>query len=396
MFARKEYHVLRTRIAEPRRFIQVVVGPRQVGKSTMVKQVLETINVPFHHATADNVPASNPQWISEMWDVARSNMRYGRHDEYLLVIDEIQKVKGWSEVVKKEWDNDTFNSLNLKVVLLGSSRVLLEKGLSDSLAGRFEEIRMSHWNWPEMKEAFGVSFEEYIYYGGYPGAAAFMCDYDRWSQYIESAIVDATINKDILQNNIILKPALLRQAFELGSAYSGKELSLTKIVGQLQDAGNTTTISEYLRLLSDAGMLVGLQKFSIDTARKRASAPKFQVNNSALRTIYSDMSLDTAIRNPREWGRFYESAIGAHIVANAFTDRYDVYYWRDGNNEVDYIIKKRGRIAAIEVKSNHENSTRGLSNFIERFSPYRAVIVGPEGMPAEDFLSESPLKLLDL
>ena len=162
MFARKEYHVLRTRIAEPRHFIQVVVGPRQVGKSTMVKQVLETINVPFHHATADNVPASNPQWISEMWDVARSNMRYGRHDEYLLVIDEIQKVKGWSEVVKKEWDNDTFNSLNLKVVLLGSSRVLLEKGLSDSLAGRFEEIRMSHWNWPEMKEAFGVSFVDYI------------------------------------------------------------------------------------------------------------------------------------------------------------------------------------------------------------------------------------------
>lgn len=162
MFARKEYHVLRTRIAEPRRFIQVVVGPRQVGKSTMVKQVLETINVPFHQATADNVPASNPQWISEMWDVARSNMRYGRHDEYLLVIDEIQKVKGWSEVVKKEWDNDTFNSLNLKVVLLGSSRVLLEKGLSDSLAGRFEEIRMSHWNWPEMKEAFGVSFVDYI------------------------------------------------------------------------------------------------------------------------------------------------------------------------------------------------------------------------------------------
>jgi len=273
--------------------------------------------------------------------------------------------------------------------------VLLEKGLADSLAGRFEEIRMTHWSWPEMKEAFGMSLEEYIYYGGYPGAAELMSDYDRWSQYIESAIVDATINKDILQNNIVLKPALLRQTFELGSAYSGKELSLTKMVGQLQDAGNTTTISEYLKLLSDAGMLTGLQKFSIDTARKRASAPKFQVYNSALRTIYANMPLDVALRDPREWGRFYESAIGAHIVSRAFTDRYDVYYWRDGNDEVDYVIRKRGMVAAIEVKSNHESNTKGLSSFMKQFSPKRAVIVGPEGMSAEIFLSESPLKLLE-
>lgn len=387
MFTRKQFNLLRARVEEPRRFIQVVVGPRQIGKTTMVKQVLESISIPYHHASADNVPATNVSWVSEMWDTARSMMKMGGHKEFLLVIDEIQKVQGWSEVVKKEWDSDAFHNVNLKVVLLGSSRVMLEKGLADSLAGRFEEIRMSHWSLSEMREAFGMSLEQFIYFGGYPGAAPLITDYDRWSQYIESAIVDATINKDILQNNVISKPALLRQTFELGSVYSGQELSLTKMIGQLQDAGNTTTISSYLRLLSDAGMLTALYKFANDAARKRASAPKFQVYNSALRNIYSDMSLDKAVIQPKEWGRYFESAIGAHIVSQAFVDRFDVYYWRDGNEEVDYVLQKKNRVIAIEVKSNHEKYTSGMKKFKERFHPDETLLVGPEGMGVEEFLS---------
>lgn len=393
-FTRKQFNTLKSRIEEKRRFIQVVVGPRQVGKTTMVKQVLEEINIPFHHATADGIPATQQTWISETWDTARAKMKAGEHEEYLLVIDEIQKIQGWSEVVKKEWDNDYFNNVNMKVVLLGSSRVLLEKGLADSLAGRFEQIRMSHWSLAEMKEAFGFSTEQFIYYGGYPGAAPLIDDYDRWSQYIESAIVDATINKDILQNNIITKPALLRQTFELGSAYSSQELSLTKLIGQLQDAGNTTTLSSYLKLLSDAGMLCGLPKFANDEARKRASAPKFQVYNNALRTIYSNLSLEKALIQPKEWGRYFESAIGAHIISQAFEDRYDVFYWRNGNDEVDYIIQKRNLLLAIEVKSNHEKATKGMEMFSKQFHPNRMMIVGPEGISAEEFLSHSPLDFL--
>ena len=384
MFVREKFGLLKSRIEEPRRFIQVIVGPRQIGKTTMVKQVLETVNIPFHHVTADNVPATQTSWVSEMWDTARSKMKMGGYAEFLLVIDEIQKIQGWSEVVKKEWDNDYFNNVNLKVVLLGSSRVMLEKGLADSLAGRFEEIRMGHWTFPEMREAFGMSLEQYIYYGGYPGAAPLINDYDRWSQYIESAIVDATINKDILQNNVVSKPALLRQTFELGATYSSQELSLTKLIGQLQDAGNTTTISSYLKLLSDAGMLTGLQKFANDAARKRASAPKFQVYNSAL---------EQAAIQPKEWGRYYESAIGAHIVSQAFVDRYNVYYWREGNDEVDYILQKKNKIIAVEVKSNHESHTTGLAKFKEKFHPDNILLVGPEGMSAEDFLSTSPFGL---
>ena len=393
MFVREKFGLLKSRIEEPRRFIQVIVGPRQIGKTTMVKQVLETVNIPFHHVTADNVPATQTSWVSEMWDTARSKMKMGGYAEFLLVIDEIQKIQGWSEVVKKEWDNDYFNNVNLKVVLLGSSRVMLEKGLADSLAGRFEEIRMGHWTFPEMREAFGMSLEQYIYYGGYPGAAPLINDYDRWSQYIESAIVDATINKDILHNNVVSKPALLRQTFELGATYSSQELSLTKLIGQLQDAGNTTTISSYLKLLSDAGMLTGLRKFANDAARKRASAPKFQVYNNALRNIYTDLTLEQAAIQPKEWGRYFESAIGAHIVSQAFVDRYDVYYWREGNDEVDYILQKKNKIIAIEVKSNHESHTTGLAKFKEKFHPDNILLVGPEGMSAEDFLSTSPFGL---
>lgn len=393
MFIRKKFGLLKSRIEEPRRFIQVIVGPRQIGKTTLVKQVLETVKIPFHHVSADNVPATQTSWVSEMWDTARSKMKMGGYAEFLLIIDEIQKIRGWSEVVKKEWDNDYFNNVNLKVVLLGSSRVMLEKGLADSLAGRFEEIRMSHWTFPEMQEAFGMSLEQYIYYGGYPGAAPLINDYDRWSQYIESAIVDATINKDILQNNVVSKPSLLRQTFELGSVYSSQELSLTKLIGQLQDAGNTTTISSYLKLLSDAGILTGLQKFANDAARKRASAPKFQVYNNALRNIYTDLTLEQAAIQPKEWGRYFESAIGAHIVSQAFVDRYDVYYWRDGNDEVDYILQKKNKIIAIEVKSNHERHTSGLEKFKDKFHPDNILLVGPEGMSAEDFLSTSPFGL---
>ncbi len=393
MFIRKKFGLLKSRIEEPRRFIQVIVGPRQIGKTTLVKQVLETVKIPFHHVSADNVPATQTSWVSEMWDTARSKMKMGGYAEFLLIIDEIQKIRGWSEVVKKEWDNDYFNNVNLKVVLLGSSRVMLEKGLADSLAGRFEEIRMSHWTFPEMQEAFGMSLEQYIYYGGYPGAAPLINDYDRWSQYIESAIVDATINKDILQNNVVSKPSLLRQTFELGSVYSSQELSLTKLIGQLQDAGNTTTISSYLKLLSDAGMLTGLRKFANDAARKRASAPKFQVYNNALRNIYTDLTLEQAAIQPKEWGRYFESAIGAHIVSQAFVDRYDVYYWREGNDEVDYILQKKNKVIAVEVKSNHERHTTGLEKFKEKFHPDNILLVGPEGMSAEDFLSTSPFGL---
>jgi predicted AAA+ superfamily ATPase len=387
MYKRSEFQTIKSRLEEPRKFIQVVMGPRQVGKSTVVKQVLQELDMSYQFFSADNVPASNGAWISNCWSTVRSLMESNRWEQVVLIIDEIQKIRNWSEVVKKEWDDDTFHDRNIKVLLLGSSRVLLEKGLSESLAGRFEEIRMSHWTFREMQECFNVSLTQYLFYGGYPGAASLISDDDRFQQYIQSAIIDASINKDILMDTPISKPALLRQTFELGTAYSGSILSLNKMLGSLQDAGNTATLASYIHLLDESGLLCGLQKYSIDMARRKASIPKLQVYNNALSRVFHPMTFDQSIRDRKVWGRIFESGIGAYLVTQAFVHRFEVFYWRDRNDEVDFVLRKKGSVVAIEVKSNAEKNTSGLEKFRQIFSPKHSFIVGDAGIRPEDFLS---------
>lgn len=393
MYKRAEYHTIRKRLEEPRKFIQVVMGPRQVGKSTVVKQVLQDLEIPYQLFSADNVSAGNSAWVSNCWAAVRSLQKGKALDCMILVIDEIQKIANWSEVVKKEWDDDTFHDRNIKVLLLGSSRVLLEKGLSESLGGRFEEIRMSHWSYPEMRDCFGFTLDQYLFYGGYPGAASLISDDERYQQYVQSAIVEATINKDILMDSPVSKPALLRQTFELGASYSGQLLSLNKMLGALQDAGNTTTLVGYIHLLNESGMLSGLQKYSIDTARRKASIPKFQVYNNALKTIYSPHTFEQAILDRKAWGHIFESGIGAYIINQAFVHRFEVFYWRERNDEVDFVLRKKGSVVAIEVKSNAEKNTTGLETFKKMFNPHVALIVGDGGTNAEDFLTMDIRKL---
>lgn len=393
MYKRSEYHTIKNRLEEQRRFIQVVMGARQIGKSTVVKQVLKDLDVPYQLFSADNVPATNGAWISNCWAAVRSLKDSKGVESIILVIDEIQKIANWSEVVKKEWDDDTFHDRNIKVLLLGSSRVLLEKGLSESLAGRFEEIRMSHWSYTEMKECFDFSLDQYLFYGGYPGAASLINDDDRFQQYIQSSIIEATINKDILMDTPISKPALLRQTFELGAAYSGGLLSLNKMLGSLQDAGNTATLAGYIHLLDESGLLCGLQKFSIDTARRKASIPKLQVYNNALKMVYSPFTFEQAILDRKAWGHILESGIGAYLVSQAFIHRFEVFYWRERNDEVDFILRKKGSVIAIEVKSNAEKQTEGLEKFRQLFNPQSSFIVGDGGIGVEDFFSMDIRKL---
>lgn len=393
MYKRAEYQLIKKRIEEPRKFIQVVMGARQIGKSTVVKQVLKDLGAPYQLFSADNVPTTNSAWISDCWAAVRSLKESKGWESMILVIDEIQKISNWSEVVKKEWDDDTFHDRDIKVLLLGSSRVLLEKGLSESLAGRFEEIRMSHWSYPEMRDCFGFSLDQYLFYGGYPGAASLIDDDDRFSQYIQSAIIEATINKDILMDTPISKPALLRQTFELGAAYSGELLSMNKMLGSLQDAGNTVTLAGYINLLDESGLLCGLQKFCMDMARRRASIPKLQVYNNALKMVYSPLSFEQSILDRKSWGRTFESGIGAYLVSQAFVHRFEVFYWREKDAEVDFVLRKKGSVVAIEVKSNAEKRTEGLDKFRQMFKPQAAFIVGDGGIGAEDFLSMDLKKL---
>ena len=386
MYKRSEYQIIKSRLKEPRKFIQVVMGARQIGKSTVVKQVLKDLDAPFQFYSADNVPATNDAWISDCWSAVRSLKKNNGWESVVLVIDEIQKIANWSEAVKKEWDSDSFNDMDIKVLLLGSSRVLLEKGLSESLAGRFEEIRMSHWSYTEMNEAFGLSLEQYIFFGGYPGAASLIDDEERFQHYIQSAIIEATINKDILMDTPISKPALLKQTFELGAAYSGELLSLNKMLGSLQDAGNTATLAGYINLLSESGMLCGFQNCRGDDAGGQASIPKLQVYNNALKMIYNGLTFEQALTDRKAWGHISESGIGAYLVSQAFVRRFEIFYWRERNDEVDFILRKNKSIVAIEIKSNAEKCTDGLKRFRELFHPTTSFIVGDGGIAAQDFL----------
>lgn len=393
MYKRAQYNMLLERLHEPRKFIQAIAGPRQIGKSTMVKQVLQDCGIPYLFDTADGASEDNREWIGNLWESARMRMRLTHAEEFLLVIDEVHKIRNWSEMVKREWDMDTFHNINLKVVILGSSRLLLKSGLSESLAGRFELIRMSHWSYAEMKEAFGWSLEQYIYFGGYPGTASLIKDERRWKVYVKDSIVAPSIEKDVLLTTTIYKPALLKQLFQLGCSYSGEELSLNKMLGQLQDAGNVTTLASYLNTLSEAGLLCGMQKYANDQARKYNSIPKLMVYNPALFTVQAGRDFLTETTDSKCWGRWVETAVGAHLLCAADVYDYHVYYWRQASQEVDFVVSNGEKLIAIEVKSGRRTTNEGLPAFRDKFHPYSAFVVGSGGVPLDEFLSLSPGEL---
>lgn len=395
MIRRLQNDFLISCINEPRRTIQVVAGPRQVGKTTMVKQVLKEVAVPSLFFNADGVAPDDNAWIAARWEDARAQMRFGQNHEFLLVFDEIHKINNWSEQVKKEWDADSFNDVNMKVVLLGSSRLLLKKGLTESLAGRFELLPMSHWSYQEMHEAFGFDINQYVYYGGYPGSAAYLPNESRWRRYMRESIVAPAIEKDVLQTTYIYKPALMHQLFRLGCAYSAEQLSYNKMLGQLQDAGNATTLVNYLEVLGESKLLIGLQKYAVDKSRKYRSIPKLQVFNNALLTVMSDgMTFEKAYTHPTLWGRWVESAVGCYLLDKADELEYQLYYWRESDEEVDFVIVRGESLVAIEVKSGRRQNNKGLSTFRNMYHPQYSMVVGGESMPLEQFFTGNLANLL--
>jgi len=384
-YQRSQGQELARRLAEPRRFIQVVAGARQVGKTTLVLQVTENAGVPVRFVSADEPTLRGGDWIARQWEAARLAAGPGGA---ILVIDEVQKAAGWAESVKRLWDEDTRQQRLIKVVLLGSAPLLVEQGLTESLAGRFEILRLPHWSYTEMRDAFGFSLDQYLYFGGYPGAAPLVKDPGRWRRYILDALVETTIARDVLLLTRIDKPALLRRLFELGCRYSGQVLSYTKMIGQLQDAGNTTTLAHYLDLLAGAGLLTGLQKFAGHAVRRRGSSPKFQVLNTALMSAQSGLTPQQA-RSDREYrGRLVESAVGAHLANAASAGECELFYWRERNREVDFVVRAGRMLAAIEVKSGRSRDTLpGIEAFSRAFGPGRALLIGADGIGVEEFLS---------
>jgi predicted AAA+ superfamily ATPase len=376
-FQRTQGAELARRLVEPRRFLQVVAGPRQVGKTTLVQQVVETVGLPAVFATADEPTLRGPQWIAQQWEAARLAMG---PEGAILVLDEVQKASDWAESVKRLWDEDTRHKRPLKVVLLGSAPLLIQRGLSESLAGRIEIL-------PEMRAAFGFTLEQYLYFGAYPGAASLVDDPKRWADYIRDSLIETTIARDVLLLSRVDKPALLRRLFELGCRYSGQVLSYTKMLGQLQDAGNTVTLAHYLDLLAAAGMLTGLPKYAGQVVRSRGSSPKLTVLNTALLTAQSGLTPAEARSDHQFWGRLVESAIGAHLANAQAAGGCEVFYWRERNREVHYVVKAGRMVTAIEVKSGRVAETLpGMAAFAEAFKPGRMLLVGGDGIAVEDFL----------
>jgi len=388
MFKREIFQVLLDRMKEKRRFIQVLLGPRQVGKTTISQQIIEALSIPSHYASADEPTLKNSVWLEQQWNIARLKADQSKKQNgAILILDEIQKISDWSETVKKCWDEDTKKKRDLKVVLLGSSSLLVQRGLTESLAGRFEIIYTPHWSFNEMHKAFHWDIKQYIYFGGYPGAAALIDDENRWMNYINDSLIETTISRDILLIAPVTKPALLRRLFSLGCQYSGEILSYQKMLGQLQDVGNTTTLAHYLDLLNTAGMLTGIQKYAGQTVRRRSSSPKLQVLNTALMSAQSQIPFQEAVKNGEFWGRLTESSIGAYLVNSALGKNIEIYYWREGDKEVDFVLKSGKKIVAIEVKSNDKKALlSGMEKFSNDFKPYKALLVGSNGILIEEFL----------
>ncbi|MDE0158834.1 MAG: ATP-binding protein [Candidatus Dadabacteria bacterium] len=404
-FQRSQVAVLCDRLAEPPHHIITIFGPRQTGKTTIVQQALRRIDVGSRYLAVDEPRPPGPRgsydesetipvfsyergtdWLVRVWEEARREaQRSGRG--FVLALDEIQRIPQWSQTLKGLWDADRAQDCPLHVVILGSAPLLMQSGLNESLAGRFEPIRVAHWSFEEMSNAFGFSLDEYLYFGGYPGSAKFVQDLDRWRAHILQAIVMSSIGRDILSMTRVDKPELLKRLFEHGADYSGQILSYTKMLGQLMDAGNTTTLARYLDLLSDAGLLVGFGKYHNKSHLRKGSSPKLNVLNTALMTVGSGYSFEEAMADRTFRGRIVESAVGAHL-SNTATPDISVYYWRDKSLEVDFVLRRGPHLIPVEVKSGRKSvHLGGIEAFKRNFGARRSLLVGEGGIPLHEFFT---------
>lgn len=384
MYERNLVSQLTNRLTEPRRFIQIVTGARQTGKTTALTQALAKIGSYKHYISADDPGVSTQEWLRNEWEIARYHAGDG---EVILAIDEVQKIKDWSSIVKLLWDEDSRMNMPIKVILTGSSSLLIHKGLTESLMGRFEILYSIHWNYSECRKAFGFDIDDFLFFGGFPGAASLVSDEERWARYIGSSIVEPTISQDILMMTDIRKPALLRSLFMLGASYSAQEVSFTKMLGQLQDAGNTVTLAHYLEVLEKANILTGLQKYAGSKIGSRKSSPKFMVYDTALLTYADGTARRRLLDSPADRGRLVESAVGAYLLGRSQEEGFEVYWWRERDQEVDFILQKGNKLTAIEVKSGRLKKLGGSLEFKKRYPKAISLVVGSPNFGLEDFLS---------
>jgi len=387
-YKRALFGTLTQRITEKRKFIQVITGPRQTGKTTLAQQLYKQTKLLSGYHSADDTANSGSVWIDQIWETMRIKMHLKKAKEAVLFIDEIQKIPNWSECVKKNWDKDTADNLKLKLVILGSSRLLLEDGLSESLLGRFELNYLGHWSFGEMKKVFSLTPQQYIWFGGYPGSASLIKDENRFKNYVRNSVAEPSLGRDILMTTKVSKPALLRQLFEISTQYSAQILSYNKMLGQLSEAGNTTTLARYLTLLGQAGLITGLNKYSPKPIVEKLSIPKLQIYNTALISALRPESFSDALQDSQFWGHMIESSVGAYLLNQASEfPNIKLYYWREKNAEMDFIVKYGKKVFGFEVKSNTDRITASnREKFSAMFPGARFILVGKSGISFEEFI----------
>ena len=384
---RSVYSEFVSRINKNLPVIHLVTGARQVGKTTMMLEYTkENPNASYY--SADDFPQLLPSYIDMVWEKER-DLVHSTKTQRVLIIDEIQKVSGWQQSVKKNWEQDKRNGLSLQVVLTGSSRLLLQYNNEETLSGRFLPLYVPHWSFSEMEQVFGFTFEQYVFYGGYPGSVPFIQEEKLWRNYVVNSLIEPAIGQDILMLTPVLKPSLLRRLFDLSSMMSSQVVSFQKLIGQLQDAGNTSTLANYLNLLDQACLVTGLEKYSGGKVAEKNSIPKLQVYNNAFLAAKSGTSFDKARNDAPLWCRLVEASIGSSLVNWTRANEAKLLYWKDGNYEVDYVVIYQDQVFAIEVKSGHQNNTRGLEEFHKQYPNSKCLLISEEdsiGIKASDFI----------
>lgn len=399
-YIRPQAAILTSRLAEQPRHIHILAGPRQVGKSTLVQQVLRKRPIGSYRmldaeALAPSQAAPGSRWITEQWMLAEADAIAWRDSghplsetlPYVLVLDEIQHIEQWSTAIKGSWDAGKARGAGMQLILLGSAPLLVQQGLNESLTGRYELLRIPHWSFSEMTECFDFSLDQFMYFGGYPGSAPLIHDEERWRGYVRGSLIEPSIERDVLAMARVDAPATLRRLFELGCEYSAQILALNR-VSQTLGAGHVLTLAHYLSLLTQAGLLTGLQKYSNHAIRQRQSPPKFQVLNNALFSAHGTHGFAEALADRTRWGRLVESAIGTHLLNGADQDT-RIHYWREASLEVDFVIEHRGRLAAIEVKSQGvKGGLHGLDEFCRRNPEAKRWVVGGDALPIGEFMMQ--------
>lgn len=393
-FQRQVVQAVLDALKNRKNLLQIITGPRQVGKTVAAQQIAQQWPGETILVSADSPLPPGPEWLRAQWERARRTAQPDKTGQTLLIVDEIQKVKGWSEEVKSLWDQNLVDEPGIKVLLLGSSSLLLQQGLTESLAGRFFLHRCPHWEFSEMAAVFSFNLDQWLYFGGYPGAAEFAEDESRWAAYVTDSLIETVLTKDVLQMQTVAKPALLRHLFFLSCGSPAQILSYNKMLGQLHDAGNTTTLAHYVKLLETAFLLSGLELFKRGRLKRRGSSPKLVIWNNALINAVSGGGLISSRDDFSWWGRLVENAVGAYLL-NFFTGRpVKLYYWRERGFEVDFVIETPRRLWALEVKSGRVGKIPGLAKFIRQYPDAEPLIIGSGGIPLAEFFTCNLSELL--